>query len=101
MTDNQATETAVATAERLENTSDPNDLDVLECHVTVAGNGVVTELELTLSTGGPHVTVNLYNATVTCSWGNETHTTHWKNDDLQEALIERYERLFDGQTINP
>ena len=90
MTDNQAAERAVAVADRLEEMNDPNDLDVIESHTTVTGGGQITDVELTLATGDPHITVGVYHATVTCTSANETHTAHWNNDALRAALIGRY-----------
>lgn len=95
------TERVVSTAERLEETSisdleeDTDPLDPLDVNATVNARGDITEITLVVTTGGPHIEVNLGNDTVTGYWGGKEHTTHYRNSDLSNYLWDYYHEFFE------
>lgn len=90
----------VSTAKRLEE-MDIEDFEssgeVLDVKLTVFLNGTVRKVVLVLTTGGPHIELNVSNGTVTGHWGSDSHTTHMDNEQLCDYLHERYTELFEIQ----
>lgn len=82
---NDAIEQAVTTAERIEDMDSVEDLDILEHRISASLDGTAREVVAVLTTGGPHVEVNLSTGTVTARWGGDSHTTHVDADAVLGA----------------
>jgi len=96
MSDDLATDRAVATAKRIEKMDDPDELIDEPMDVTVCrslSTGTITDVTLILATGGPHVECNVSRGTVTVSWGSDNHTVPlFDCDDLLDEVDRYYRR---------
>lgn len=88
----ELTDQVVATAERIEDMTDPDELDPLEVRVDASLDGTPRSFTAVLGTGGPHIEVDVTNGTVRGYWGTDKDTTHVNNDEVLAALDERYAR---------
>lgn len=104
MTDGQELiqERVVSTAERLEELDEDagsraliDELDPLEAEYVVSGSGYVKEVTLVLSTGGPHIEVNLTKARVDGYWGGEEHSVPVFNERPLDELDDFYRHQFE------
>lgn len=96
---NDAIETAVEKAKELEemNWQEAMEMDVLEVKVTAGIDGTLREIHVVTTIGGPHVEINVNAQTVYCNWG-DNHTTHFNNDEVSEALWERFSHNWEAAT---
>lgn len=88
---------AIEAIEAIEN---PEEIDYLQASYRCGEAGNVTEvtLTLTLTVGGPLVTVDLLAQSLTVAWAGDTHTTHFRNDAMRDfgaTLAHRFEQRID------
>jgi hypothetical protein len=92
------TQHVVSTAERLEDIDEPQDLSILSTDYTVTQSGYVSEVTITVTTGGPHIEADLLSQTVSGYWAGNEHTTHYHSDMLRsfgEMLADEMEARID------
>ena len=83
--------------------ADPTDYNVLDVEYTVGLDGDVREITLITATGGPHVTVELFNRAVEVAHGSSTvrrtENRHLDGDEVAagfERLAGYYEEMWEA-----
>ena len=84
----------VGTAKRWEQCNSVDDIDELDVRVVAGIDGTPREFIVVVTTGGPHIEVNVTNETVTGHWGSNSHTTHVNNEELCSRLHDMYRQLW-------
>jgi len=87
-------ERVVDTANRWEEYDSVDDIDELDVRVTANLDGTARKFVVVVTTGGPHIEVDVTNETVTGYWGANTHKTHFDNEELSDQLHNHYKRYW-------
>jgi len=102
MTKADITERVVQTAEDIEDKDASavydRELGALDVEVVASMDGSVKEVILTVAVGGPHIEVSS-RGYVKGSWGGENHTTHYRNEEFEQALYEVYGQRFEERVM--
>lgn len=80
--------------EELKNLENPSDFNVLDVNYSVQLDGTITEINLVVTTGGPHIELSLVSEQINSRWASDTAHRHINEHTNPEAL-EGVNRLFD------
>jgi len=99
----------MSTVETVENCNEPlhhafsregEHGEPLDITVECGFDGTVQEITLTVSTGGPHIEIELSSAVVQGYWGGDSHRAPiFENEWVCKDAFEYYARMFEENVV--
>lgn len=76
-----------------------DEIDPLDVHAEITGDGRISEITLTVATGGPHIEIELFNGMVRGYWAGSEMRSHVDETIGLQQLQDRYELALDGVEV--